>query len=150
MCSAVTEHPERNTSHSSLTHTRRNASHGMFFPTVFPSLPFFIWVGGGDLGFFRAFHLQFSMPAKGVRFSCPGSQARPLSPFRDSPFQVQHPGMGTVQRFSYKLLHLTPGWGCSYPSPGYSWEKKSYGDSSEGKVLLLGQEIPRGWCQAKA
>lgn len=98
--------------------------------------------GGVDLGFFRAFHLQFSMPTKGVRFSCPGSQARPLSPFRDSPFQVQHPGMGTVQRFSYKLLHLTPGWGCSCPSPGYSWEKKVTETALRGKFCCWVRRFP--------
>lgn len=91
----------------------------LFFPIAFLSLLLFIWVGG-----FIWVFLILSMPTKAVSFSCPSSQARPLSPLRDLPFQVQHPGMGTVQQFSYKLLHSTLGWGCSYLSQGYFWEKE--------------------------
>lgn len=56
----------------------------------------------------------FSMPVTEV-WACSALGVMPCQlPHFTLPSQVLHPGMGTVQLFSYKSLHLSLGWDCSY------------------------------------
>lgn len=50
------------------------------------------------------------------------------------PFQVLHPGMGTVQLFSYTSLHLSPGWDCSYLNQVYFWKRKKVRNAGTGTL----------------
>lgn len=91
-----------------LNHARRNATHGK---SICPFLLLFYVVGTFSFVLLNASN-------RGVGFQCTGDTPCRLPHFT-LPFQVLHPGMGTVQPFSYKSLHLSLGWDCSYLNQVY-------------------------------